>query len=124
MFLVDAYNFSPRLVLGQTGYSRPDAHGANEVLFISYWRSVDAVHAYAHSPLHREAVRWWDSTLKQHEHIGFMHEVFEAPHSQFESLYVNLQPVAMGATTFLKRGSNLEGGKVADEWLSPLLDAN
>jgi hypothetical protein len=114
-----------RIVLGQTGYARPAANGATELLLISYWRSLDAVHAYAHGPLHRAAVRWWESTLKEHEHIGFMHEVFEAPRGMWESLYVNFQPTCMGATTYLRRkGGGLEGGKVTDEWVSPLLGAN
>lgn len=31
----------------------------------------------------------------------------------------------MGATTFLRRGNGkLEGGQVADQWISPLLDAS
>jgi hypothetical protein len=93
-------------------------------MIISYWRSLEAVHAYAHSPLHREAWLWWDKTLPAHKHIGFMHEVFEAPKGMWEGVYINFQPVLLGATTYLKRGVKTEGGKVEDEWVSGLLDAN
>lgn len=91
---------------------------------ISYWRSIEDVHAYAHSPLHRAGWHWWDTTLAEHKHIGFMHEVFEAPRGMWEGVYVNFQPVLLGATTFLRRGNKLEGGEVSNEWVSGLLDAN
>jgi len=110
--------------LGQTGWQRKDANGADELLFISYWRSINAVHAYAHGPLHREAWKWWESTIKKHNAIGFMHEVFEADKGQWEAVYINFQPTALGATTYLRRNGKTESGTVADEWVSPLLDAN
>jgi hypothetical protein len=92
---------------------------------ISYWRSIAHVHAYAHGPLHRRAWLWWDKTLKQHNHIGFMHEVFEAPKGMWEAVYINFQPTMLGATTYLKKDDGkLEGGEVNPEWVSSLLDAN
>jgi hypothetical protein len=111
-------------VLGQTGFIRKDANGANENIFISYWRSLDDVHRFAHGPTHREAWRWWDATLMEHNHIGFMHEVFEADRGMWESVYINFQPTLLGATTFLKRDGKMVGGEVKEEWVSPLLDAN
>jgi hypothetical protein len=112
------------IVLGQTGWQRKDANGADELLFISYWRSINAVHAYAHGPLHRKAWNWWESTIKKHNAIGFMHEVFEADKGQWEAVYINFQPTTLGATTYLRRNGKTESGTVADEWVSPLLDAN
>jgi len=53
-----------------------------------------------------------------------MHEVFEAPKGMWEAVYINFQPTMLGATTYLKRNGALEGGKVGDEWVSGLLDAN
>lgn len=113
-------------VLGMTKFVRKDANGATENMSISYWRSIEHVHAYAHGPVHTEAWRWWDKTLSAHKHIGFMHEVFEAPKSMWEGIYINFQPTLMGATTFLKRkdANKTEAGKVSDEWVSGLLDAN
>ena len=38
---------------------------------------------------------------------------------------MNFQPTGLGATTVIKRGNGkLEAGVVADEWISPLVDAN
>ena len=62
--------------------------------------------------------------MSAHKHIGFMHEVFEAPRGMWEGVYINFQPVLLGATTYLKRGGKREGGEVKDEWVSGLLDAN
>jgi hypothetical protein len=40
-------------------------------------------------------------------------------------VYANFQPTGLGATRYLKRADGkLEGGEVADEWVSPLLLAN
>ena len=93
-------------------------------MFISYWRSLADVQAYAHGPKHREAWRWWEKTIKQHDAIGIMHEVYEADKGHWESVYMNFQPTGLGATTYLKRDGKMQGGSVADEWVSPLLDAN
>jgi len=110
--------------LGQSAFERVDANGAVEFNLISYWRSLEDVHKYAHGPTHRQAWRWWDSTLKQHNHIGFMHEVFEADAGMWEGIYINFQPTLLGSTTFLKRDGKLVSGEVKEEWISPLLDAN
>lgn len=93
-------------------------------MLVSYWRSLEDVHNYANSPLHKEVVKWWDSTIKEHSHIGFMHEVFEADKGHWENVYINFQPTGLGATTYLRKGDKLQGGEVPDEWVSPLVDAN
>lgn len=111
-------------VLGQSGYSSKDPRSAAQLIFVSYWRSLDDVPAYANGPLHKEALKWWDSTIKQHGHIGFMHEIFEADKGHWENVYINFQPTGLGATTFLRKGNRLQGGEVADEWVSLLVDAN
>ncbi|CZR61639.1 uncharacterized protein PAC_11536 [Phialocephala subalpina] len=110
--------------LGQSCLNKTDKNGANEFIFISYWRGLEDVHRFAHGELHREAWRWWESTLKQHNYIGFMHEVYEAPASSYEGVYINFQPSLLGATTYLKKDGKMVGGEVKPEWISPLVDAN
>lgn len=94
-----------------------------EVTLISYWRSIEDLHNFAHSPLHREAWMWWEKTLKQHNFLGINHEIFEAPAGHWENVYLNFQPTGFGATTYLKKGGKFEGGVLADEYVSPLVDA-
>lgn len=110
--------------LGSSGWSMVDEHGAQELMLLQYWRSIEAIHEYAHGPLHREAWEWWQKTLKQHDYIGINHELYHAQPGQWENLYVNFQPTLLGATTYLKRGDKLEGGAVPDQWISPLVQAN
>lgn len=113
------------LVLGQTSWTRKDERGAMEFVFISYWRSIEDLHAYAHGPLHRQAWVWWEKTLKQHDFLGINHEIYEAEKGHWENVYVNFQPTGLGATTYLRRGDgSVEDGKVGDEWISPLVQAN
>ncbi len=114
----------PQTVLGQTGWQRKDERGAMEFVFISYWRGIDDLHAFAHGPVHRPAWLWWEKTIKQHDMIGINHEIYEADKGHWENMYVNFQPTGLGATTFLRRGDKLEGGEVSDEWISPLVDAS
>jgi len=96
-----------------------------EFIFISYWRTIDDVLVFAHSPLHREAWNWLEKTTKKHAYVGFNHELYEAPPGHWENIYMNFQPTGLGATTVIKRhNGKLEAGVVADEWISPLVDAN
>lgn len=38
---------------------------------------------------------------------------------------MNFQPTGLAATTYLRReNGTVEGGKVSEEWISPLVDAN
>ena len=96
-----------------------------EFVFLSYWRSIDCIHAFAHGEMHRAAWQWWEKTIKQHDCVGINHEVYEAEPGHWENMYANFQPTGMGATTYLRQdGGKLDGGSVAEEWISPLIDAS
>ncbi|EKD21200.1 putative transcriptional regulator [Drepanopeziza brunnea f. sp. 'multigermtubi' MB_m1] len=110
--------------LGQSATTRTDANGTTERILISYWRSLQDIHNFAYGPTHLAAWRWWNSSLKSLDHVGIMHEVYEADAGMWEGLYVNFQPTLLGSTTYLKKDGKLVGGEVGDEWVSPLLDAN
>ncbi|KAL2420068.1 Monooxygenase [Exophiala dermatitidis] len=108
---------------GGSNWTNQDKNGATEFLFLSYWRSTEDIHKYAYSPLHREAWDWWNKTIKQNDHIGINHEIFEVDRKHWEAIYVNFQPTLLGATTYLRKGDKMMGGTVDDQWISPLLDA-
>ncbi|KAH8807791.1 hypothetical protein F5884DRAFT_752369 [Xylogone sp. PMI_703] len=110
--------------LGMSPWTHDSENGGIDLCTIMYFRSVQDVHNFAHSPVHKEAWKWWDEHVKELGHIGIMHEVFEAPAGSWEGVYINFQPVLMGATTFLKRGDKLIGGTVDDSWISPIVDAS
>jgi Domain of unknown function (DUF4188) len=108
---------------GSTMYN-VDPAGSLEVSFISYWRSIEAIHEFAYGPLHRDAWDWWNSlTEKESKHMGINHEIFSAEPGQWEAIYVNHQPTMLGATTYLRKGDKLVGGTVEDQWIRGLMDA-
>lgn len=113
--------------LAQSHYQTRDTKGAPEILLLSYWRSIEDIHNYANGPLHRQAWTWWDDMVKKDKegmkHIGISHEIFEAPRSRWEAVYINAQPTRMGAASFFKKGDKEMGGIVEDQWVSPVVAA-
>lgn len=114
---------APAGFMGQTSFERKDERGAREFSSISYWRSIEDLHAFAHSGLHRETWVWWEKNLKRMDAVGIHHEIYQAEPGQWENVYVNFQPTMLGATSFLKKGDKLVGGKVDEQWIYPLVDA-
>ncbi|KAL9046420.1 MAG: hypothetical protein Q9214_000740 [Letrouitia sp. 1 TL-2023] len=78
-----------------TPFISPSAHSL-AILTISYWRSLDDLHTFAQSPVHRAAWDWWAATKKQLPHIGLMHEAFESESGQWETLYEGFKKLGMG----------------------------
>jgi hypothetical protein len=69
---------------------------ANQLMFATYFRTLEDVHAYAHSPLHREAWGWWNNITKSHPHLSIMHEVYQAPKNHSENIYINNHLTGIG----------------------------
>ena len=72
--------------LDQTLYTRKDERGAMEFMYLSYWRSIESLHAYARGPVHRAVWIWWEKTPKQHDHLGINHEIYEAEAGAWENV--------------------------------------
>jgi heme-degrading monooxygenase HmoA len=113
----------PKGFLGQTQYENKDERGAREFTSISYWRSIEDLHEFAHSPLHRDAWMWWEKNLKELNAVGINHEIFQSRAGDWENVYVNFQPTGLGATTMLKKDGEFKEGVVDQQWISPLVDA-
>lgn len=82
---------------GYLGYSSwlnaADNATSSEFMSILYFENEDALHAYAHGPLHSKAMQWWRETEKKIPHVGIMHEVFACPKKSWEAYYINYPPV-------------------------------
>lgn len=103
--------------LGSSAWlSAADRGVSSEFMSIVYFDSAESLHAYAHGPLHTDALEWWQRTAKKHKHIGIMHEVFAAPKNGWEGVYVNYHPTGLGATS---QEVNIDGKQV---WTSPLVE--
>ena len=101
-----------------------DSSGVAETMVIQYWRSIQDLHAFAHSPIHCETWAWWESITKTHKHLAICHEVYAASSKQWETVYVNCEPTGLGATTFLAKEHSDQKGVEEDVWVSPLRDAS
>ena len=95
---------------------------SSEYATFSYRRSIEDIHEFALSPIHRSAWEWWNKTVKEHGHLGIMHEVFEVPkRSGWEGIYVNYHPTGLAATTkVVDEGEKTEGDQ---QWVNPVVDA-
>jgi len=107
---------------------------SNETANILYFENEEYLHAYAHGPMHTQAMQWWHETADKHKHVGIMHEVFACPKRSWEGVYLNYHPtgaydlvsreaypltivyVGLGSTT--KEVTGPDGNKV---WMSPLV---
>lgn len=110
------------LVMGMSSWQAAGERASrNEYATISYWRSVEDIHRFALSPVHKDAWQWWSDTAKVHKHIGLMHEIFALPErSGWEGIYVNYHPTGLAATS--RPVKNKETGEVA--WVNPIVDAS
>ncbi|EXJ60261.1 hypothetical protein A1O7_04413 [Cladophialophora yegresii CBS 114405] len=111
------------LVMGMsTWVSAGERPTNNEFATISYWRSVEDIHNFGLSPIHREAWNWWNETISKHKHVGIMHEIFALPERQgWEGIYVNYQPTGLGMTTKAVESPEKGGQKL---WINPIVDAS
>lgn len=108
--------------LGSSSWlSAADRCVSSEFMSIIYFESSEALHAYAHGPLHTDAMEWWQRTLKQHSHIAIMHEVFNAPKNSWEGVYINYHPTGLAATFKQTTIDDGQGGK-QKVWSSPLVE--
>ncbi|KAI4129406.1 MAG: hypothetical protein LQ338_002246 [Usnochroma carphineum] len=96
------------------------------VITLSYWKNLASLHDFALSPAHRAGWNWWNRTIKDHGHMGIMHEVYAAPKGHWENIYVNFRPFGMGQMQFVDvdAGAEEEGNGVPKERLKgPLIEA-
>lgn len=66
-------------------------------VYLSYWKTLDGLHAFAHGEAHRKGWLWWEGGAgKKFKHIGIMHEVYEAPAGHWENIFHNFKPFGIG----------------------------
>ncbi|KAJ5554678.1 hypothetical protein N7513_004637 [Penicillium frequentans] len=96
---------------------------ANQVMVATYFRTLEDVHAYAYSPLHREAWEWWNKITKSHPHLSIMHEVYQAPKNHWENIFINNHLTGIAATQSIFTTGG-ESEKVEKMWINPIFDAS
>ena len=84
-------------VLGRTAVMvNQSLNRGNKLFYLSYWRSMEDLHAFNQSKYHAEGLKWWAENHKRCPHIGIFHETFEAPPHHWETIYENMHPFGMG----------------------------
>lgn len=89
---------------GYLGRSNPlielNPSGTFTTLTVSYWASIEHLHAFAHGASHREGWAWWDHYRQSHHDVGIYHETYFAPSGNWETIYENMHPFGMGKIRF------------------------
>ncbi|KAK0725570.1 hypothetical protein B0H67DRAFT_570882 [Lasiosphaeris hirsuta] len=102
--------------LGSSSWlSANERHAGNQIMVVTYFRSQEELHAFAHGPLHSKAWNWWNSIAKTHPYLSIMHEVYTMPKGHWENIFVNNHLTGIAATN-----ARVE---IDGEHLRPLFDA-
>ncbi|KAF7585410.1 hypothetical protein BBP40_010973 [Aspergillus hancockii] len=109
-------------LLGTSAWIKQDDPAGNEVMGIYYLRDYDALHRFAHGPLHLEGMKWWTEIVKDNPHITIYHETYIVAKGQWENIYVNSKPTGMGDTWFPASGEGEAKGTVS-HFVRPIVDA-
>ncbi|CAK7221751.1 hypothetical protein SBRCBS47491_004634 [Sporothrix bragantina] len=117
--------------LGAKTFLANERTTANEIMVLVYFRSYEGMHKFSHATggAHRDAWIWWNNVVvgkkSTNGHLfGIMHEVYEMPAQNWESIYVNYHPTSFGAASFRKDVVDTVTGKKTTQWVSPLVDAS
>ncbi|KAH6627400.1 hypothetical protein F5144DRAFT_513840 [Chaetomium tenue] len=109
--------------ISSTMWRGDEASSNNTVLAIFYFRDMEGLDRFSHGPLHKKAWNWYNSQFVKkwgYSHIGIYHEAFWAPAGAYESIYVNMPRVLMGAgDASIKNEATGE-----EEWVRTVVDAS
>jgi Domain of unknown function (DUF4188) len=72
--------------------------GLRNILVVQYWRSFDALHAYANArdKAHMPAWQDFNRRVAGSDDVGIWHETFLVRAGEHESLYYNMPPHGLG----------------------------
>ena len=88
------------LVLGKSPtLLATDLDSGNSMFWLSYWKDIEHLRAFAAGDAHRAGMDWWNA-FKGHPDIGIMHEVYSAPKFHWETIYHNFRPFGLGEQSY------------------------
>jgi hypothetical protein len=83
------------IVIGKTGTMlSTDVENTNSAAWISYWRSLEDLQAFAQAEAHQKGFQWY--MKGKHPSIGIMHETYVVPAGNWETIYHNFVPFGLG----------------------------
>ncbi|KAL1311291.1 hypothetical protein AAFC00_001475 [Neodothiora populina] len=84
--------------LGASSFLGQQRSTKNTIMSIMYFKSAADVHAFAESPVHRDAVTWWNRIVGAHPHLTIFHELYQVPKGNWESIYMQSAPIGVADT--------------------------
>lgn len=76
-----------------------DEDCGNTMCWLSYWRDLDSLQAFANSSVHQKGMVWLTKIgLKEFPSIGLMHETYHVPQGHWETISLNTRPFGIAAT--------------------------
>jgi hypothetical protein len=69
----------------------------NSAAWISYWRSLEHLQAFAQAEAHQKGLNWY--MKGKHPSVGIMHETYVVPAGNWETIYHNFVPFGLGELT-------------------------
>lgn len=107
--------------LGMTSWlNASDRETNNEIMSVGYFKTVEGLHAFAHSEVHRKGWEWWNANTKQYPYLSIFHETYHVPKGHWETIYVNSHVSGLQSTTH-KITEEMTG---QEAWASPIVDAS
>lgn len=98
-----------------------DEETGSTMCWLSYWKDIESLQAFANSPVHRKGFSWYMTTaLKHFPTTGIMHETYRIPKGNWEAISLNMPPFGVSSTRYSVEDK--ETGEV--ELVSPLVKAN
>lgn len=89
--------------------------GLRNVVVVQYWRSVEALLAFAHDPQRTHLPAWlaFNRAVGTGGDVGIWHETYVAPPGQSESIYANMPRYGLGlaGTLHPSKGERASAGK-------------
>lgn len=102
-------------MLGMTSWRAASTRKTgNEFMQVGYFKTVEGLHAFAHSEEHMKAWRWWNKNVKRWSHMSIYHETYQVPRGNWETIYVNTHLTGLPSSRM-----KTEDGR----WASPVVDA-
>ncbi|MCJ1404580.1 hypothetical protein MMC11_007806 [Xylographa trunciseda] len=101
-----------------------DDEASNTLVWLTYWKNLDHLQAFARGDAHHAGWDWYNSVAKKYPYIGIGHEMYSVPKGHWENIYCNLRPFGMGQTKHYDYSKELVEGEDEDNRLvSPLIAA-
>ncbi len=109
--------------LGGNTFRGDETASNNTILTVYYFRDLDGLNRFARDSVHQQAWDWYNKVFVKkwgYSYVGIFHEAFCVPAGAYETIYINMQPVLMGAGNADVQNEATGG----DEWVRTVVDAS